>query len=88
MEREDLRAGAYVVWAPPEGLEGVDLRPGAPGVITGPHWQDVEVRWFLRETDPVSEHVYDHRWLREVGPLEFLDACTEVRERASGSAGQ
>ncbi|SDC53656.1 hypothetical protein [Actinokineospora iranica] len=80
MERQDLRAGAYVRWAPPDGTTGVDLVEGAPGIITGPHWQDVEVKWFLREDDPVSQHVYNYQWLREVGPLEFLDACVAVRD--------
>ncbi|MGH3565101.1 MAG: hypothetical protein ACRDRH_03525 [Pseudonocardia sp.] len=78
MDRDRLASGRYVIWDPPADLTGIDLVVGHPGVIVDPAWQDVEVSWFMRESETVSQHVYDYHWLSEVDAVEFLRAAMRV----------
>lgn len=88
MDPDRLAYGLYVVWDPPADLTVVDLERGHPGIIVGPFWQDVEVKWLFRETEPVSQHVYDYRWLREVDTAEFVDAANRVAECRHGGRAE
>ncbi|MGQ0573138.1 MAG: hypothetical protein ACT4RN_02915 [Pseudonocardia sp.] len=81
MDKDRLAYGRYVVWNPPPDLTVVDLEPGHPGIIVGPFWQDVEVNWLFRESEPVSQHVYHYDWLREVDAAGFLEAANRIAER-------
>ncbi|NYH79464.1 hypothetical protein FHR84_002802 [Actinopolyspora biskrensis] len=89
MDPSELYAGVYVVWDPPEGEEdrrapGMGLVRNHPGIIISPHWQDVGVKWFLKESDMAStESFYRYQDLRKVTPLEFLERCEEAKERAN-----
>lgn len=88
MDPERLAYGRYVVWDPPEDLQlpSTDLERGHPGVIVGPHWQDVGVKWLFRERDTVSQHVYHYDWLREVDAAEFAEAVSIVAVRYRDSS--
>jgi hypothetical protein len=81
MEPDRLAYGRYVVWDPEPRVAHIDLEPGHPGIVVGPYWQDVEVKWFFRESEPVSQHVYDYRWLKEVDAEGFLEAAKKANER-------
>ncbi|MGJ7906868.1 hypothetical protein ACOQFL_10335 [Actinopolyspora sp. H202] len=87
MDPEEIYVGVYVVWDPFEGEAAPGtarelLAAGHPGIITEPYWQDVGVKWLLREKEIVTRgFVYNYKELKKVTPSKFLEACQQAKER-------